>query len=73
MIFKLLSILLRYPDDFVLAHREEVAEAIQDLPDSREKRAMQGFLDYWLIRDGHELQREYTAAFDFRGSGNLYL
>lgn len=73
MIFKLLSILLRYPDDFVLAHREEVAEAVRDLPDSQAKRAMQGFLDYWLSRDGHVLQREYTAAFDFRGRGNLYL
>lgn len=73
MIFKLLSILLRYPDDVVLAHREEVAEAVHELPDAESKRAMVGFLDHWLNTDGHWLQREYTATFDFRGRGNLYL
>lgn len=73
MIFKLLSILLRYPDDVVLAHREEVAGAVHELPDSAEKRAMHGFLDYWLEADAHRLQAEYTATFDFRGRGNLYL
>lgn len=73
MIFKLLSILLRYPDDAVLAHRDEIAEAVRGLPDSKAKQAMVGFLEYWLATDGHELQQEYTATFDFRGRGNLYL
>lgn len=73
MIFKLLSILLRYPDDVILSYREDIAEAVRDLPDSRAKREMLGFLDYWQHTEGHRLQQEYAATFDFRGRGNLYL
>jgi nitrate reductase delta subunit len=73
MVYKLLSILLRYPDDVVLIHREEVAGAVHELPDSAEKQAMEDFLEHWLGADAHRLQAEYTATFDFRGRGNLYL
>jgi len=73
VIFKLLSILLRYPDDAVLAYRDEIAEAVRELPESGAKSAMAGFLDHWLATDGHRLQQEYAATFDFRGRGNLYL
>lgn len=73
MIFKLLSVLLRYPDALVLEHREEVARAVQELLGSPARDDMVAFLGYWQSAEVYELQKEYSATFDFRGRGNLYL
>ncbi|HET7480869.1 MAG TPA: nitrate reductase molybdenum cofactor assembly chaperone [Rubrobacteraceae bacterium] len=71
--FKLLSILLRYPDDEVLEHRNEIAEAVCELPDSPAKDAILRFLDYWGNEPPQRLQERYIAAFDFNRRGCLYL
>ena len=42
MIFKFLSILLRYPDDGILEYREELASAAHELPDWPAKDAVLG-------------------------------
>ena len=73
MIFKLLSILLRYPDDEVLEHRAEIAEAARDLPDSPSKDAVLAFLTHWENEPASRLQAAYTEAFDFKRRGCLYL
>ena len=73
MIFKLLSILLRYPDDEVLEHRGEIAEAARELPDSPAKNAVLAFLAYWENEPASRLQAAYTEAFDFKRRGCLYL
>jgi nitrate reductase delta subunit len=73
VILKLLSVLLRYPDDDVLAAREAVAEAVRELPDSPPRALMLRFLDYWEGEPPHRLQERYTATFDFNRRGCLYL
>jgi len=73
VIFKLLSILLRYPDDAVLQHRESIAEAARELPDSPAKAAMLSFLTYWESEPASRLQSGYTENFDFKRRGCLYL
>lgn len=73
MIFKLLSLLLRYPDDGVLEAREEIAEAVRELPDSPAREAMLRFLDHWENEPARRLQASYAENFDFKRRGNLYL
>jgi nitrate reductase molybdenum cofactor assembly chaperone NarJ/NarW len=73
VIFKLLSILLRYPDDEILEHRQEITEAARDLPESPAKDAILGFLPYWEDEPASRLQAAYTEAFDFKRRGCLYL
>ncbi len=73
MIFKLLSILLRYPDDEVLGHRSEVAAAVQELPDSPAKGSILAFLGFWENEPATRLQSRYADSFDFKRRGCLYL
>jgi nitrate reductase delta subunit len=73
LIFKLLSVMLRYPDDEVLQHRGEIAEAARELPDSPAKDAVLAFLAYWGDELASRLQAAYTEAFDFKRRGCLYL
>ena len=73
MIFKLLSVLLRYPDDEVLAHRGEVAGAVRELPSSPARDAMLEFVAYWEGEPPRRLQQRYISTFDFNRRGCLYL
>lgn len=73
MIFKLLSLLLRYPDDEVVEARHEIAEAVHELPDSPARDAMLRFLEYWETEPPRSLQASYAENFDFKRRGNLYL
>ncbi|MGF1471294.1 MAG: nitrate reductase molybdenum cofactor assembly chaperone [Rubrobacteraceae bacterium] len=73
MIFKLLSLLLRYPDDELLEARREVSEAVPNLPDFPPREFMLKFLEYWQNEPPHRLQASYTENFDFKRRGNLYL
>jgi nitrate reductase delta subunit len=71
VIFKLLSILLRYPDDEVLRHRAGISGAVRELPESPAKDAVLAFLAYW--KNESRLQASYTETFDFKRRGCLYL
>jgi len=71
VIFKLLSILLRYPDDEILRHRAGISRAVGELPESPAKSAVLAFLAYW--ENEPRLQASYTEAFDFKRRGCLYL
>jgi nitrate reductase molybdenum cofactor assembly chaperone NarJ/NarW len=73
LIFKLLSVLLRYPDDEVLRHRAGISEAVCELPGSPAKNAVLAFLAYWKNEPPSRLQASYTEAFDFKRRGCLYL
>ena len=73
MIFKLLSILLRYPDDGILEYREELAATAHELPDSPARDAVLAFLACWENEPASRLQSSYTANFDFKRRGCLYL
>lgn len=74
MILKLLSLLLRYPDDEVLAVREEIAHAAHhELPDSPAKESVLRFLLYWNGAPSRRLRTDYTGTFDFAAKNCLYL
>lgn len=71
--FKLLSILLRYPDDEIIEHRRELSAAARTLPDSPAKDAVLAFLAFWEREPASRLQSSYAASFDFKRRGCLYL
>jgi nitrate reductase delta subunit len=73
VIFKLLSILLRYPDDEILHNRAGISAAVRELPESPAKDATLTFLVYWENEPASRLQASYTEAFDFKRRGCQYL
>lgn len=73
MVFKLLSILLRYPEKEVLEAGEDIAAAVQDLPDTPARAAMLQFLTYWENMPALRLREDYIDTFDFKTRNNLYL
>lgn len=74
MIFKLLSVLLCYPDDEILEYREEISRSARDgLPDSPARDAVLSFLAFSEREPASRLQSGYAANFDFKRRGCLYL
>jgi nitrate reductase molybdenum cofactor assembly chaperone NarJ/NarW len=65
---KLLSLLLQYPTDDLLAARAELAAA-----GAGEGRAVERFLDWWVREPARGLQRAYVETFDFTRRNSLYL
>ena len=63
---KLLSLLLQYPSDELVAARAELASAGSGGPVAR-------FLDWWVHEPARELQRAYVETFDFARRNSLYL
>jgi nitrate reductase delta subunit len=71
--WKLLSVLLRYPDERLAAARDEVAEAVAALPRSAEREALARFVDYLAGATDLELEQTYVETFDLRRRTSLYL
>ena len=65
---KLLSLLLQYPTDDLLAARAELAAA-----GAGEGRAVERFIDWWARESTRDLQRAYVETFDFTRRNSLYL
>jgi nitrate reductase delta subunit len=68
--YKLLSVLLRYPDAALVDARDEIREAIEALPDNRPLAEFGRYLDG---ADGGELARAYVETFDLHRRTSLYL
>jgi len=71
--FRLLSLLLQYPDEELLAGRAELEQALAGLPRSEVRANIASFL---RSCDGvalAELQADYVATFDFDRRATLYL
>ena len=71
--YKLLSVLLRYPDEALVEAHEEIAEAVASLPGSAAKRSLVAFGEYLAGRDAVELAQGYVETFDLRRRTSLYL
>lgn len=71
--YKLLSVLLRYPDRRVADAREELADAVATLPRSPEKPPLERFLPHLVESTPSELERTYVETFDLRRRTSLYL
>lgn len=64
---KLLSLLLQYPRDELLAARAELAAA------GDRRGPVRRFLEWWLREDPRELRAAYVETFDFTRRNSLYL
>ena len=71
--YKLLSLLLQYPDDRLLDARPELAEAIRALPRSDGRKALEKFWEYFATEAPSRLQQEYVQTFDLQRRSSLYL
>jgi nitrate reductase delta subunit len=68
--YKLLSVLLRYPDRRLVDAREEIAAAVDSLP---QRGALRPFVTYLLAGSPRELEQRYVETFDLRRRASLYL
>jgi nitrate reductase delta subunit len=71
--YKLLSVLLRYPDAALVDARDEVREAIGALPDTATMRSLVEFGRYLDGAEAGELARAYVETFDLHRRTSLYL
>jgi nitrate reductase delta subunit len=68
--YKLLSVLLRYPDDRLVDGRDEVAAAVAAIPGAD---GLRRFTAYLAGRTQLELAAAYVETFDLRRHTSLYL
>jgi nitrate reductase delta subunit len=71
--YKLLSVLLRYPDRRLVDARAELAAAVEALPRSRQRDALQRFVAYLAAGSPRELEQHFVETFDLRRRASLYL
>ncbi|MGH2466455.1 MAG: nitrate reductase molybdenum cofactor assembly chaperone [Candidatus Limnocylindrales bacterium] len=71
--FRLLGLVLGYPDEELLAARPEVAAAFRALRPSPAGAALEPFLEAWLAKPAAEVAAEYVATFDLHKRTGLYL
>ena len=71
--YKLLSVLLRYPDERLLAGRDEIVAAVAALPGSPAKHALERFAAHLDSSDATALAQDYVETFDLHRRTSLYL
>ena len=71
--YKLLSVLLRYPDARIAEAREELAEAVGALPRMPARSPLGRFSSYLLQTPAAELAQRYVETFDLKRRTSLYL
>jgi nitrate reductase delta subunit len=72
-IFKLVSLLLQYPEGPLLEARAELADAAETLPAGRQGDAVRAFARWYRDAPGDELQATYVETFDFSRRSSLHL
>jgi nitrate reductase delta subunit len=70
---RLLSLLLDYPDEALLAGRDEVAQALAELEASPRRDGLQAFAAWLYETPRFDVEQEYVASFDFSKRTTLYL
>ena len=71
--FKLCSLLLSYPDDDLIAAREEIIGAIGELPGWAGATALREFCRWWTDTDAMAVEQHYVETFDLHKRSGLYL
>lgn len=73
-IYKVLSVLLEYPEPELMEHLPELKALIPQLEaDHNERAALQTFIDYLLSMPLTELQADYVKTFDMVPEHSLHL
>jgi nitrate reductase molybdenum cofactor assembly chaperone NarJ/NarW len=70
---RLLALLLDYPDERLLAGRDEVERALELLEPSPRRAALASFVTWLYATDRFALEQEYVASFDFSKRTTLHL
>lgn len=71
--YKVLSLLLQYPGDELLAARAAIADAIQAMRPSPERAALLRFLKWYGSAPPVEVQQQYVETFDLERRCGLHL
>ena len=71
--YKLLSLLLQYPEERLIDARPELAQAIAELPRSAERRSVEKFWAHFAAATPTQLQQQYVETFDLQRRSSLYL
>lgn len=71
--YKLLSLLLQYPDDRLVDARTELGAAIDELPRSAQRTSLERFWSWFSATDGGALRRAYVETFDLQKRSSLHL
>jgi nitrate reductase molybdenum cofactor assembly chaperone NarJ/NarW len=71
--YRLLSLLLQYPDTALLDARASISNAIEALPRSKVREALERFLKYFGEVDATAAQQHYVETFDLQRRSSLYL
>jgi nitrate reductase delta subunit len=72
-VYKLCSLLLSYPDGELLAARDEIAEAVAELPGTPGRAPLESFCAWWRRQDPLALEQDYVSTFDLDKRCGLYL
>lgn len=73
VVFRLVSLLLSYPDEDLLASRDELIAAVHGLPDSPRRAHLTRFMSWFAHAAPMELACHYVETFDLRRRASLYL
>jgi nitrate reductase delta subunit len=71
--YKLISLLLQYPEQRMLEARTEIAREVSLLPPGPQRAAIARFLDFLRDGDAVRLQQDYVRTFDFQKRLSLHL
>jgi len=71
--YKLCSLLLQYPDDELIAARDDIAGAVAELPRAAATTALERFCAWWAAAEPLEIEQHYVATFDLHKRSGLYL
>jgi nitrate reductase delta subunit len=71
--FKLLSLLLQYPAEPLLAIRADIAQAVGELARGRRRDGLERFVAWWAAAPSREVRERYVETFDFQRRHSLYL
>ncbi|WP_084219550.1 nitrate reductase molybdenum cofactor assembly chaperone [Spirillospora albida] len=72
-LLRLVSLLLQYPDEELLAARVDLAAAAADLPEGPWRRSLVEFTAWFAAARPMECARHYVTTFDLRRRSSLYL
>jgi len=74
-VFKILSILLEYPNKELVASWDDIKQTISELDDvlTEDKQRLTGFTDWASALSLTKLQAEYVNTFDMTAENSLYL
>lgn len=71
--YKLCSLLLQYPGEELRGGRDEIVEAIGELPRSPAVAALERFCAWWTQTDPLEVEQHYVETLDLNKRSGLYL